>query len=60
MAYNLTRKTPSALSESIACLLARSYCQELCMPGSRGVLSYLDAVLKGHTVHDLRQIMRGT
>ena len=38
---------------------AQSYCQELCMQGSRGVLSYPDAVLKGHAVHDLRQIMRG-
>ena len=40
--------------------IEQSYCQELCMKGSRGVLSYPAAVLKGHAVHDLRQIMRGT
>ena len=38
----------------------RSYCQELCMQGSRGVLFYPDAILEAHAVHDLRQVMRGT
>jgi hypothetical protein len=51
---------PACIGVSGTLCASESYCQELCMPGSRGVLSYLDAVLKGHTVHDLRQIMRGT
>jgi hypothetical protein len=39
--------------------LFTSYCQELCTQGSRGVLRYPEAVLEGHAVHDLRQILRG-
>jgi hypothetical protein len=35
-----------------------SYCQELCMEGSRGVLFNPNAILKSRTVHNLRQVMR--
>jgi len=36
----------------------QSYCQELCMEGSRGVLFNPNAILKSRTVHNLRQVMR--
>jgi len=38
--------------------LFQSYCQELCMEGSRGVLFNPNAILKSRTVHNLRQVMR--
>ena len=38
---------------------APSYCQELCMEGSRGVFFYPESILEGHTLHDLWQVMGG-
>jgi hypothetical protein len=38
--------------DGILCRL--SYCQELCMEGSRGVLCNTEAVLEDDAVHDLR------
>jgi hypothetical protein len=35
-----------------------SYCQELCTPGSRGVLCYPESILKDRPLHDLWQVMR--
>src|SRR4029453_3960890 len=36
-----------------------SFCQELCTPGSRGVLCYPQSILTGHALHDRWQGMRG-
>ena len=36
-----------------------SYCQELCMEGSRGVLLHPESIVENDAVHDLRQVMRG-
>jgi hypothetical protein len=46
----------------VACDLVgfwRSYCQELCIESSRGVLFDPEPILEGHAVHDLCQVMRG-
>jgi hypothetical protein len=36
-----------------------SYCQELCMEDSCGVLFHPEPILEDDTVHNLRQVMRG-
>jgi hypothetical protein len=40
-------------------ILIESYCQELCIEGSRGVFFYPESILEGHALHDLWQVMGG-
>jgi hypothetical protein len=37
-----------------------SYCQELCMEDSRGVLFHSEPILEDHALHDLCEVMCGT
>ena len=39
--------------------IVKSYCQELCTEGSRGVLCDPEAILQDNAVPDLRHVMRG-
>jgi hypothetical protein len=57
---SVNSKHEALLDELLKDYTDPSYCQELCMPGSCGVLFYPDAVLEGPAVHDLRQVMRGS